>query len=185
MDLNIYQGDTLGIIGANGAGKSTLLKTIAGLVPIKAGEVSLYAKHLLLSVGLGAREELTGRENIYLSGCFLGLSKRQIDALFDEIVDFSELGEAIDRPFKYYSDGMKGRLVFSIATSVSPDILMLDELLSAGDLYFQQKAAKRMDELIERSKAVVVVTHGMDFVLKKMQQSFVDESWKSRFFWRS
>ena len=173
ININIFPGDIIGIVGANGAGKSTLLKTISGMIPIDKGNVNLHARHLLLSAGLGARNELTGRENIYLSGCFMGLSKKQIQNLFDEIVDFSELGEAIDRPFKYYSDGMKGRLVFSIATSVSPDILMLDELLSAGDIKFQQKAAKRMDQLIQRAKVVVVVTHSSQFVVEKCNKALL------------
>lgn len=173
INFNVFPGDIIGIVGANGAGKSTLLKTISGMVPINTGNINLYARHLLLSAGLGARNELTGRENIYLSGCFMGLNKTQIDELYDEIVDFSELGEAIDRPFKYYSDGMKGRLVFSIATSVSPDILMLDELLSAGDIKFQQKASKRMDQLIKRAKVVVVVTHSTQFVLEKCNKALL------------
>ncbi|MBL7480020.1 ABC transporter ATP-binding protein [Legionella bononiensis] len=173
ININVYPGDIIGIVGANGAGKSTLLKTISGMIPINQGNVNLYARHLLLSAGLGARNELTGRENIYLSGCFMGLNKKQIDDLYEEIVDFSELGEAIDRPFKYYSDGMKGRLVFSIATSVSPDILMLDELLSAGDIKFQQKAAKRMDQLIQRAKVVVVVTHSTQFVVQKCNKALL------------
>ncbi|HAT2115966.1 TPA: ABC transporter ATP-binding protein [Legionella pneumophila] len=173
ININVYPGDIIGIVGANGAGKSTLLKTISGMIPINQGNVNLYARHLLLSAGLGARNELTGRENIYLSGCFMGLNKKQIDDLYEEIVDFSELGEAIDRPFKYYSDGMKGRLVFSIATSVSPDILMLDELLSAGDIKFQQKAAKRMDQLIRRAKVVVVVTHSTQFVVQKCNKALL------------
>lgn len=173
INFNVFPGDIIGIVGANGAGKSTLLKTISGMVPINNGSINLFARHLLLSAGLGARNELTGRENIYLSGCFMGLNKNQIDALYEEIVDFSELGEAIDRPFKYYSDGMKGRLVFSIATSVSPNILMLDELLSAGDIKFQQKAAKRMDQLIKRAKVVVVVTHSTHFVLEKCNKALL------------
>jgi len=141
INFDIYPGDIVGIIGENGAGKSTLLKTIAGLVPINKGLITLKAKHMLLSPGLGVRNELTGRENAYLAGVFMGLSKYQMDSMIDEIIDFSELGDSIDKPFKYYSDGMKGRLVFSLATSVSPDLLMLDELLSAGDIKFQAKAA--------------------------------------------
>ncbi len=167
INFQLFPGDILGIIGANGAGKSTLLKTIAGLVPIKAGRILVKGKHLLLSPGLGIRNELTGRENIYLAGCFMGLGKKEVDKLLDEIIEFSELGDAIDKPFKFYSDGMKSRLIFSLATSVYPEILMLDELLSAGDIKFQQKAAKRMDELINKAKVVIIVTHSLSFVLQK------------------
>ncbi len=164
VDLKVYQGDIIGIIGANGAGKSTLLKAMAGLVPIKTGRIYLEGDHLLLSSGLGIRDEMTGRENIYLGGCYMQLTPKEIDELYDDIVSFSELGEAIDRPFKYYSDGMKTRLTFSLATSLSPDILMLDELLNAGDVKFQKKAAERLRNLITRSRVVVVVTHSIHFV---------------------
>lgn len=173
VNFNVYPGDIIGIIGANGAGKSTLLKTVAGLVPIEKGRILLKGKHLLVSPGLGVRIELTGRQNIYLAGCFMGLSKRQIDLIIDEIIEFSELGEAIDRPFKFYSDGMKSRLVFSLVTSVAPEILMLDELLSAGDIKFQKKAIKRMDELIERARAVVIVTHSVSFVAQKCNKALL------------
>lgn len=171
VNFNVFPGDIVGIVGANGAGKSTLLKAVAGLLPINKGEIVLRANHLLLSAGLGARNELTGRENIYLAGTFMGLSKAQLDSLFDEIWEFSELGAAIDKPFKYYSDGMKGRLVFSLATSVSPDLLMLDELLSAGDIKFQKKAADRMGQLINRAKAVIVVTHSVSFVTQRCNKA--------------
>lgn len=173
VSFDIYPGDIVGIIGENGAGKSTLLKTVAGLVPINDGYISLKARHMLLSPGLGVRNELTGRENAYLAGVFMGLTKNQMDALIDEIIEFSELGEAIDKPFKYYSDGMKGRLVFSLATCVSPDLLMLDELLSAGDIKFQQKAAERMDQIIDGAKSVVVVTHSMPFVTERCNKAIL------------
>lgn len=173
INFDVFPGDIVGIIGPNGAGKSTLLRAIAGLMPIQHGEIVLRAPHLLLSAGIGARNELTGRENIYLAGTFMGLSKIQIDGLFDEIWEFSELGRAIDKPFKYYSDGMKGRLVFSLATSVSPQLLMLDELLSAGDIKFQKKAADRMEQLLDRSKSVIVVTHSMPFVAQRCNKALL------------
>ena len=173
INFDVFPGDIVGIIGPNGAGKSTLLRAIAGLMPIQHGEIVLRAPHLLLSAGIGARNELTGRENIYLAGTFMGLSKTQIDGLFDEILEFSELGQAIDKPFKYYSDGMKGRLVFSLATSVSPQLLMLDELLSAGDIKFQKKAADRMEQLLDRAKSVIVVTHSMPFVSQRCNKALL------------
>lgn len=173
ISFDVFPGDIVGIIGPNGAGKSTLLRAIAGLMPIQHGEIVLRAPHLLLSAGIGARNELTGRENIYLAGTFMGLSKTQIDGLFEEILEFSELGRAIDKPFKYYSDGMKGRLVFSLATSVSPQLLMLDELLSAGDIKFQKKAADRMEQLLDRAKSVIVVTHSMPFVAQRCNKALL------------
>lgn len=173
INFDVFPGDIVGIIGPNGAGKSTLLRAIAGLMPIHHGEIVLRAQHLLLSAGIGARNELTGRENIYLAGSFMGLSTVQIDALFDEIWEFSELGRAIDKPFKYYSDGMKGRLVFSLATSVSPQLLMLDELLGAGDIKFQKKAADRMEQLLNRANAVIIVTHSMPFVAQRCNKALL------------
>lgn len=173
INFDVFPGDIVGIIGPNGAGKSTLLRAIAGLMPIQHGEIVLRARHLLLSAGIGARNELTGRENIYLAGSFMGLSTAQIDELFDEIWEFSELGPAIDKPFKYYSDGMKGRLVFSLATSVSPQLLMLDELLGAGDIKFQKKAADRMEQLLNRANSVIVVTHSVSFVAQRCNKALL------------
>lgn len=173
VSFNVYPGDILGIIGANGAGKSTLLKAINGLVPIQEGVISLYAKPLLLSPGLGIRDELSGAENIRLACCFMGMSAKEADTIFDDIVSFSELGEFINQPYKFYSDGMKSRLVFSIATSVAPDIIMLDELLNAGDIGFQQKAARRMEETIDRAKAVIIVTHSVPFVLNRCNKALL------------
>lgn len=173
ISFDVFPGDIVGIIGPNGAGKSTLLRAISGLMPIQKGEITVRVEHLLLSAGIGARNELTGRENIYLAGTFMGLSKSQIDGLFDEIWEFSELGPAIDKPFKYYSDGMKGRLVFSLATSVSPQILMLDELLSAGDIKFQKKAGDRMEKMLDRAKAVIIVTHSVQFVTQRCNKALL------------
>jgi len=173
ISLKAYRGDILGIVGANGAGKSTLLRAVAGLLPIREGEIILRGQHLLLSPGLGIRNELSARENILLAGSFMGLSRRDINAIYEDIVTFSELAPYIDMPFKFYSDGMKSRLIFSIATAVAPDILMLDELLSAGDIAFQQKAARRMDEMIERSKVVIVITHSMPFVVDKCNKALL------------
>ncbi|WP_141730845.1 ABC transporter ATP-binding protein [Oligoflexus tunisiensis] len=173
INFQIFPGDIVGILGHNGAGKSTLLKTIAGLVPITDGRITISGHHLLLSPGLGIREELSGRENIYLVCCFMGLSRKEAMKIEKEVIDFSELGENIDRSFKFYSDGMKSRLIFSIATSIAPEILMLDELLSAGDIKFQKKAADRMDQLIARAKIVIVVTHSLSFVETKCNKAIL------------
>jgi ABC-type polysaccharide/polyol phosphate transport system ATPase subunit len=173
INFKAYPGDVLGIIGANGAGKSTLLRAVSGLLPVDSGSITIKGQHLLLSPGMGIRNELSGKDNIYLACCFMGLTLKETSALYEEIVQFSELEEYIDRPFKFYSDGMKSRLIFSIATSVAPDILMLDELLNAGDIKFQKKAALRMDELIDNSKVVIVVTHSIPFVIEKCNKALL------------
>lgn len=173
INFKIFPGDIVGILGHNGAGKSTLLKTIAGLIPINSGKVTIAGHHLLLSPGLGIREELSGRENIFLVCCFMGVSRKDALRIEKEVIDFSELGENIDRAFKFYSDGMKSRLIFSIATSIAPEILMLDELLSAGDIKFQKKAADRMDQMIAKARIVIVVTHSLAFVETKCNKAIL------------
>ena len=164
ISFSLKKGETLAIIGRNGAGKSTLLRVIAGMIAYNEGEVRVHGKPLLLTPGLGFRDELSGRENIEVGGVILGLTRRRVREKMDEIIDFAELREAIDRPFKYFSDGMKARLIFSVATSVEPEILMLDELLSAGDISFSEKAAMRMDQLIAQAQSIVIVTHSVKFV---------------------
>ena len=164
VSLRVYDGDIVGIIGRNGAGKSTLLKCLSGLLPIETGRVRVNGTFRLLKAGLGMRPELSGYDNILLAGIFMGLRRQQIRQVIDEVVEFTELGEAIDQPIRYYSDGMMSRLMFAVATSVPPQILMLDELLSAGDLQFRRKAEARMQSFIKQAAAVVVVTHDLNFV---------------------
>jgi len=113
------------------------------------------------------QQELTGRENILLAGLYMGLTPREVDEIVDDVIEFSEIGEHIDRPYQYYSDGMRARLIFSLATSISPELLMLDELLGAGDIGFQEKAARRLDTFIRNAKVVFVVQHGTDFVMTR------------------
>jgi len=173
VDFRVFPGDVVGIIGPNGAGKSTLLRALAGLVPIDGGRILVRGNHLLLRGGLGLRLELTGRQNVTSLGIHMGLSLSEIAALVEEIVAFSELGEHIDKPVKYYSDGMLSRLVFATATSVSPEILMLDELLGAGDIRFQAKAQARLHELIARARVVLVVTHSVTFVREHCNKALV------------
>jgi len=167
ISFDLYSGDTLGIIGHNGAGKTTLLRTIAGVVGLSSGRIEIRGQSILLRPGAGMREDLTGRQNILLGGIFMGHSMAQSRAIMDDVIEFSELGEAIDRPYRYYSDGMRSRLVFSIATAIPPDILMLDELLGAGDLSFQEKANERLSSYISKAKVVIVVEHGLSFVATK------------------
>lgn len=169
--FKIYPGDILGVIGQNGVGKSTLLRTLVGLIPIKSGRILLKGNFILLKAGVGTRPELTGRENIYHAGAYLGLSGKELAGIIDDVIAFSELGEAIDRPLKYYSDGMRARLIFSLATSINPEILMLDELLGAGDIGFREKAIARLNRFIENAKAVIVVTHNLSFVRNRCNKA--------------
>ncbi|MEO0618631.1 MAG: ATP-binding cassette domain-containing protein [Pseudomonadota bacterium] len=167
VSFDVYPGDIVGILGKNGAGKTTLLHTLIGAIPISSGIIRAREKPVLLRPGAGMQAELTGRENIFQAGLYMGLSTRDIRAIIDDVIAFSELGEHINRPYQYYSDGMRSRLIFSMATAVSPTILMLDELLSAGDIGFQKKAMRRLDSFIEKARVVLVVQHGLDFVLSR------------------
>lgn len=163
VTFSIEEGEVVGIIGHNGAGKSTLLKLLANISTPTHGKVSVKGKVApLIEVGAGLIGDLTGRENIFLNGAILGISKRELDRKFDEIVAFAELEEFIDTPVKRYSSGMQVRLGFSIATSVESDILIVDEVLAVGDLAFQRKCFDRMEELINRSgKTVLLVSHNI------------------------
>ena len=164
VSIELHSGEMLGIVGRNGAGKSTLLHAIADLVEPDTGEVTAYGARLLLSTGAAFLPALTGRDNIYLSGLYLGLTRKEIAARFEEIVEFAELWDAIDRPVRTYSSGMTNRLQFSLATIVDPEILLLDELLGAGDAAFTEKAHARMHQLLRRARGVIVVTHDLSFV---------------------
>lgn len=163
----INEGEIVGIIGPNGAGKTTLCRILTGILKNDIGEVYVRGRTTaMLSFGTGFNEQLTGKDNIYLNGLMLGIPKGKIRRLYQDIVEFSELGKFIDRPVKSYSSGMKSRLGFSIAATIIPDILIIDEALSAGDASFSEKASARIQELIGRAKAVLVVTHSLDLVSK-------------------
>jgi len=165
INLTINHGERLGIIGLNGAGKSTLLKLIAGLVHPTEGSIQVTGTvQPLIEIGAGFNFEFTGRENIYFNGAMLGFSKKEIKQFEQEVVDFSELGDSIDMPVKYYSSGMVARLAFSIATNIKPEILVLDEMLSAGDINFVGKARERMSSLIDSAKLMVIVSHDLNLV---------------------
>jgi homopolymeric O-antigen transport system ATP-binding protein len=162
IDLQVYPGETLGIIGPNGAGKSTILKLIASITRPTMGDVSITGRvSSLIELGAGFHPDLTGRENVYLNGTILGLHRRELDRLFDDIVAFAELEPFIDTPVKRYSSGMYARLGFAIAAHVNADILLVDEVLSVGDFPFQQKCLKVMEQLRRSSKTVVFVSHNM------------------------
>ncbi len=165
VSIRIEEGDRLGIIGLNGSGKSTTLKVISGILKPTTGELHVKGTiQPLIEIGAGFDPEFTGRENIYLNGYMLGFSKKQIQACEQEIIDFTDLAEFIDTPIKYYSSGMAVRLAFTVATMIRPEILLIDEMLGAGDAAFIQKAKKRLDKLMSVAKIIVIVSHDLGFV---------------------
>lgn len=162
VSISIRNGERVGIIGENGAGKSTLLQIVAGVNEATAGRVDISGNvHAALTVGMGVREEATGRENLYLDGEVQGKTRDQIDAHIEEMIAFAELGEFIDRPMRTYSSGMKARLAFASLVFVDPEILIIDEALSVGDAHFNRKASAVVRRLCDRGKIVIVVSHSM------------------------
>ncbi len=171
--FKIYSGETIGIIGENGTGKSTTLKLISKILYPNSGEIEVYGSIAsLLEVGIGFQADLTGRENVFLYGSILGLKKQEIEARYDEIVRFAELEEFMDSAVKNYSSGMYMRLAFSVATSVDPDILLVDEVLSVGDASFQKKCIDRIIDFKNRGKTIVFVSHDMASVRKICSRVF-------------
>ncbi len=165
VSLVIRPGETVGIIGPNGSGKTTLLKTLAGILGADRGRVTVRGRvGCLLSFGVGFNAALTGRENVYLNGSLLGLSRRVIDERYEKIVAMSELGEFIDAPVRTYSAGMRGRLGFSIAVHIDPDVLMLDEVLGVGDAAFRAKTGTILEHLKRGHKTIVMASHDMNLV---------------------
>lgn len=163
ISFEVRRGEVLGIIGHNGAGKSTLLKVISGILKPTSGIVQVNGVVVpMLELGSGFDFDLTGRENIFLNGSILGYSEKFLKEKYDEIVEFSELGQFIDVPLRNYSSGMVMRLAFSIATVVQPDILIVDEILAVGDADFQEKSKKRMLELMGGGTTVLFVSHSLD-----------------------
>ncbi|HKW66137.1 MAG TPA: ABC transporter ATP-binding protein [Terriglobales bacterium] len=160
VSFQISHGARVGIIGRNGSGKSTLLKIIAGVYKPSAGQVKVFGSIApLIELGAGFHHELTGRENIVINGLLLGLSKRQIRGLEQQIIDFAEIGEFIDAPVKQYSSGMYMRVAFAVATAVDPDILLVDEILAVGDAGFRAKCFDRIASFHERGKTIILVSH--------------------------
>jgi lipopolysaccharide transport system ATP-binding protein len=167
IGFTLESGDRLGLVGPNGAGKTTLLKVLYGIYEPSSGSVAVEGRvDALFNINLGFRKEATGRRNIVLRGLIAGRSHDQITERMDEIIEFSELEDFIDIPLKAYSQGMAGRLAFSIATSFEPEILLMDEWIGAGDAAFQEKAGKRMAELSEKAGIIVLASHN-EALLKK------------------
>lgn len=164
ISFEVPKGEILGIIGKNGSGKSTLLRTLAGIFAADEGSVDMHGYSVsLLSIGVGFQKELSGRENIYLSGMLLGFSEQEIKAKAEEIIEFSELGEFIDMPVKTYSSGMHSKLAFSITAILETDIMLIDEVLSVGDVRFKKKSYKKMKSLISnKDRTVVIVSHSLN-----------------------
>ena len=165
VSLHVNKGEVVGLIGSNGAGKSTLLKLVSGVMKPTKGKITVNgAISPMIELGAGFDPELTARENIYLNGAVLGYSKKFLDEKFEEIVDFSELRDFLDVPIRNFSSGMTAKLAFSIATIVNPEILIVDEILSVGDIKFQEKSKSKMLEMIKGGTTVLYVSHSLDSI---------------------
>lgn len=177
INLEIQQGELIGIIGHNGAGKSTLLKILSRVVKPTTGRARLVGRvGSLLEVGTGFHQDLTGRENIYLSGAILGMHRTEIERKFDEIVQFSEIQEFLETPLKWYSSGMWVRLAFSVAAHLEPEIMMMDEVLAVGDAAFQQKCLDKMSEIRRQGRTILFVSHDMSAVTRLCRRVVLLES---------
>lgn len=167
INLNIRKGETVALIGTNGSGKSTLLKLMTKIIFPNTGSITTNGKLTsLLELGAGFHQDFTGRENIYFNASIFGLTRKDIEARIDDIIEFSELGTFIDNPVRTYSSGMYMRLAFSVAINVDADILLIDEILAVGDQHFQDKCYRKLEELKNSGKTIVIVTHSLDVVKK-------------------
>ena len=176
VSFRVVNGESLAVIGPNGAGKSTLLQVLAGILVPSTGSIAVRGRiSSLLTLGAGFDQDLDGRDNIRLAGAFLGMDKAEIDDRQEGIIEFADLGEFIDAPLRVYSSGMRARLGFSIATSVDPDVLLLDEVLATGDQVFREKSKARVLELVRSAKAIVLVTHDMAWVTEYCNRAILLE----------
>lgn len=171
VSFQIGRGEAWGIIGSNGSGKSTLLKAISGIIKPYKGKITVNGRIApLIELGAGFDGNLTARENIFLNGCILGHTEKYMKEHFDEIVDFAGLWDFLDSPIKNYSSGMKARLGFSVATSVKPDLLIVDEILSVGDMKFKKKCQERITEMLDQGTTLIYVSHSMQEIEKLCQR---------------
>ena len=168
VTVRVTPGEVLGVVGRNGSGKSTLLRTLAGILTPDVGQLTVRGRvGCLMSFGVGFKPNLSGRENVFINGSMLGLTQAEVKSRLQKIIDFSELGDFIDAPVRTYSAGMKGRLGFSIAIHIDPDILLLDEVLTVGDAAFREKAGSILDRFAEANKTVVIASHSMDLIRQR------------------
>jgi len=172
VSFSVAHGRVLGVIGANGAGKSTLMRAVAGILPPTSGRVEVNGRvSTLLALGVGFNRQLTGRQNVVLGGLAAGLSREQLQAKYEEIVKFAELGEFMDMPMRTYSSGMYGRLAFSVAVNMDPNILLIDEALSVGDARFRKKSFRKMRELCGENRTILLVSHALGSIKELCDQA--------------
>jgi ABC-type polysaccharide/polyol phosphate transport system ATPase subunit len=172
VSFEVPHGQVLGIVGVNGAGKSTLMRTVAGILPPTSGRVEVEGRvSTLLALGVGFNKKLTGRENVNLGGLAAGLTKDRLQEKYDEIVEFAELEDFMDMPMQTYSSGMYGRLAFSVAVNMDPDILLIDEALSVGDARFKRKSFEKMRELCGEDRTILLVSHALGSIEELCDQA--------------
>lgn len=176
INLDIYQGETVGIVGRNGAGKSTLLQVICGTLSHSAGQVETNGRIVALTLGSGFNPEFSGHENIFMNGTILGLTRKEIEAKYDAILKFADIGHFIHRPVKCYSSGMNSRLAFAVAIHVDPDILIIDETLSVGDEAFRRKCFARLEELRQQRKTILFVSHAAGQIVSLCDRAILIDS---------
>ena len=183
VDLDVAPGECIGVIGRNGSGKSTLLQMLAGVTAPTEGRVTVRGKVApLISVGVGFHPELTGRENVYVNAAILGLSRAEVDARLEAIIDFADVAGFVDTPVKFYSSGMFVRLGFAVAINVNPQVLLIDEVLAVGDLAFQMKCFDKMSEIRDSGATVVVVSHNLNAVRRMCDHTMVLHNGAQRFY---
>lgn len=183
VDVLVERGEILGVIGRNGSGKTTLLRILAGVTAPTAGHAEVRGRiGALLGVGTGFHPQLTGRDNVLLSGAIMGLDKHEVEARFDEIVEFSGVGDYLDEPVKRYSNGMAARLAFSVATFLQADVMLVDEVLAVGDASFNAKAQEQMLRMLKDGRSVVYVAHGMQTIRKLCRHVLVLDKGRAVFY---
>lgn len=180
--LEIKKGECIGLVGRNGCGKTTLTKVLAGVYPTDTGFIKIHGSTMLMNLGVGMSHELTARENIYVSGSVLGLKIKEVDKLFDQIVEFAEIQNFVDTKVKFFSSGMMARLAFSIAVNAGADIMFLDEIFAVGDMKFQEKAIKIFESSWIQGKTVILVSHGMDVIKRYCNRSAFMKNGQIEFF---